>query len=190
MSDSDKKIVYINNGGRESDIPVIPEQLSNDNSTERNADEVITNPEEVMDSDAEEADAEEADAEEADIEEADIEESSIEENTQKLEKYPEEAFQEHFEGGAKVSSASVYDPSEQKELGETKPNGSYASSVTSDESMNTAELLSVDPLYFRLNLFLKSDEGENVANLLKKVCNQLETLNNNFDKLMKTSSEK
>jgi hypothetical protein len=93
---------------------------------------------------------------------------------------------ESFEGGRKTDRASsVYDGVDLVE----KPKASYASSESSNESMTTAELLSVDPLYFRLNLFLKSDEGENVANLLKKVCNQLETLNQNFDKLMKTPSQ-
>ena len=92
---------------------------------------------------------------------------------------------ESFEGGMKKDRAPVYNGVDLVE----KPKASYASSESSDESMTTAELLSVDPLYFRLNLFLKSDEGENVANLLKKVCNQLETLNQNFDKLMKTPSQ-
>ena len=69
-----------------------------------------------------------------------------------------------------------------------KPTDTFSDS--SSDSMTTAELLSIDPLYFRLNLFLKSDEGENVANLLKKVCNQLEILNNNFDKFMGASRPK
>tara|TARA_B110000483_G_scaffold236709_1_gene310253 strand:- start:311 stop:778 length:468 start_codon:yes stop_codon:yes gene_type:complete len=99
----------------------------------------------------------------------------------------ENYLNESFEGGG-TKSGSVYDTEELRGSVD-KQKASYASSESSNESMTTAELLSVDPLYFRLNLFLKSDEGENVANLLKKVCNQMETLNKNFDKLLKTPSQ-
>lgn len=110
--------------------------------------------------------------EDVDLEEPPAEDFPMPEEPRPLrEEDPEERHVEDFrlEGGAK--QVMLEKPSD-------------ASSESSSESMTTAELLSVDPLYFRLNLFLKSDEGENVANLLKKVCNQLEILNNNFDKFI------
>lgn len=49
------------------------------------------------------------------------------------------------------------------------------------ESMTTNELLAVDPLYFRLNLFLQSDEGESVANMMKRMIVQLGKLNETIE---------
>ena len=59
---------------------------------------------------------------------------------------------------------------------------------TDDESVDTNQILAVDPLYYRLNMFLKSDNGESVANLLKGVCDQLDTLHQNFERLLKSQS--
>jgi hypothetical protein len=59
---------------------------------------------------------------------------------------------------------------------------------TDDESVDTNQILAVDPLYYRLNMFLKSDNGESVANLLKGVCDKLDTLNQNFERLFKSQS--
>ena len=57
-----------------------------------------------------------------------------------------------------------------------------SSSSGSDEeddykSMTTNELLAVDPLYFRLNRFLQSDDGHSVANMMQKMIVQLTKLN-------------
>ena len=46
-----------------------------------------------------------------------------------------------------------------------------------DKSMTTNELLAVDPLYFRLNRFLQSDDGHSVANMMQKMIVQLAKLN-------------
>ena len=57
-----------------------------------------------------------------------------------------------------------------------------SSSSGSDEEddyipMPTNELLGVDPLYFRLNRFLQSDDGHSVANMMQKMIVQLTKLN-------------
>lgn len=153
-SNSENKIVYINHGDRETEVPDIVEPLS----------DVVDEDPEMVDDTEELIDTNEAPLD------SDVEQDYLDES---------------FEGGREKPRTPVYNDLDLVE----KPKASYASSESSNESMTTAELLSVDPLYFRLNLFLKSDEGENVANLLKKVCNQLETLNQNFDKLMKTPSQ-
>ena len=160
-SNSDNKIVYINHGDRETEEPEIAEPLSD--AVDEDPDLVDEDPELVEDEE----------------ELIDTGEAPLESDTE------QDYLDESFEGGMQNDRAPVYNDVDLVE----KPEASYASSESSDESMTTAELLSVDPLYFRLNLFLKSDEGENVANLLKKVCNQLETLNQNFDQLMKTPSQ-
>lgn len=46
-----------------------------------------------------------------------------------------------------------------------------------DKSMTTNELLAVDPLYFRLNKFLQSDDGHSVANMMQKMIAQMSKLN-------------
>lgn len=56
--------------------------------------------------------------------------------------------------------------------------GGYASDDVS--SINTDEILKVDPLYLRLTKFLHDDDGESVANNLKKINNQLQLLNTNL----------
>jgi hypothetical protein len=164
-SNSEKKIVYINNGTRENDPEEAPlNNSSNIEQMESNADSTNALMEDALtDYDTNNH-----------LEESDENAPQDDEGREDVleDEKPQSFEYDDFEGG----SSSV-----------KKPKGSYASSESSNESMTTAELLSVDPLYFRLNLFLKSDEGENVANLLKKVCNQLETLNENFDKLLKTS---
>lgn len=58
--------------------------------------------------------------------------------------------------------------------------GGYASDGAS--SINTDEILKVDPLYLRLTKFLQTEDGESVANTLKKINNQLELLNTNLIK--------
>ena len=164
-SNSEKKIVYINNGTRENNPEEAPlNNSSNIEQMESNADSTNALMEDTLTDYDTNNHLEEPD-ENAPQDDEGRDDVLEDENPQSFE-------YDDFEGG----SSSV-----------KKPKGSYASSESSNESMTTAELLSVDPLYFRLNLFLKSDEGENVANPLKKVCNQLETLNENFDKLLKTS---
>lgn len=173
-SNSEKKIVYINNGTRENNPEEAPlNNSSNIEQMESNADSTNALMEDTLtdydtNNHLEEPDenAQQDDEGRDDVLEDEGRDDLLEDEN------PQSFEYDDFEGG----SSSV-----------KKPKGSYASSESSNESMTTAELLSVDPLYFRLNLFLKSDEGENVANLLKKVCNQLETLNENFDKLLKTS---
>lgn len=63
--------------------------------------------------------------------------------------------------------------------------GGYASDDAS--SINTDEILKVDPLYLRLTKFLQSEDGESVANTLKKINNQLELLNANLIKTNTTT---
>ena len=61
---------------------------------------------------------------------------------------------------------------------ENEYKGGYVSDDAS--SINTDEILKVDPLYLRLTKFLQNDDGESVANTLKKINNQLELLNTNL----------
>lgn len=168
MSDtnSEKKIVYINNGSRETEPEEPP--LNNSSNIDQMESNVDSDTNALMEDTLTDYDTNNhlEESEEILPQEDEAQEDVIDQEK------PQPFDYDDFEGG----SSSM-----------KKPKGSYASSESSNESMTTAELLSVDPLYFRLNLFLKSDEGENVANLLKKVCNQLETLNENFDKLLKTS---
>ena len=58
--------------------------------------------------------------------------------------------------------------------------GGYVSDGGS--SINTEEILKIDPLYLRLTKFLQTEDGESVANTLKKINNQLELLNTNLIK--------
>jgi hypothetical protein len=60
--------------------------------------------------------------------------------------------------------------------------GGYGGGYASDDasSINTDEILKVDPLYLRLTKFLQTEDGESVANTLKKINNQLELLNTNL----------
>lgn len=50
-------------------------------------------------------------------------------------------------------------------------------SSDSDESINTCEILKVDPLMIRLNCFLKSENGETIVQILKDIRDQLSVLN-------------
>lgn len=82
------------------------------------------------------------------------------------------------------------DKEEDKEEDNKDPNDnqnddtmSMASSST-DSSIATIDILKVDPLYFRLNCFLKSKNGNCVADLLEKtidllenICNQMNVIN-------------
>lgn len=56
-----------------------------------------------------------------------------------------------------------------------------ASSVS---TINTDDVLSVDPMYYRLTKFLQTGGGENVADILKNMSNQLTTLNLNIESML------
>ena len=62
-------------------------------------------------------------------------------------------------------------------------NQNQTNEVSDDElsSVATEDILSVDPLYFRLNKFLTSDDGTSVANLLHEICQELKRFNNNME---------
>lgn len=64
--------------------------------------------------------------------------------------------------------------------------GGYVSDGGS--SINTEEILQIDPLYLRLTKFLQTEDGESVANTLKKINNQLELLNTNLIKTNTTQN--
>lgn len=64
--------------------------------------------------------------------------------------------------------------------------GGYVSDGGS--SINTEEILQIDPLYLRLTKFLQTEDGESVANTLKKINNQLELLNTNLIKANTTQN--
>ena len=54
--------------------------------------------------------------------------------------------------------------------------------ISDNESIATIDILRVDPLYLRLTKFLETDDGESVANTLKKINEQLIALNTNLSK--------
>jgi hypothetical protein len=54
--------------------------------------------------------------------------------------------------------------------------------ISDNDSIATIDILRVDPLYLRLTKFLETDDGESVANTLKKINEQLITLNTNLSK--------
>lgn len=54
--------------------------------------------------------------------------------------------------------------------------------ISDNESVNTMDILNIDPLYLRLTKFLQSNEGESVADTLKKIHEQLVLLNTKLEK--------
>ena len=61
-------------------------------------------------------------------------------------------------------------------------------------SLNTVDILKVDPLYFRLTKFLQTSESsnsqpQNVADILFKINQNLETMNTNISNFIKKESE-
>jgi hypothetical protein len=66
-----------------------------------------------------------------------------------------------------------------KESGYESDGGNY---LSDSDSIATDDILRVDPLYMRLTKFLESDDGESVANTLKKINEQLVNLNTNLSK--------
>lgn len=67
---------------------------------------------------------------------------------------------------------------------------SDASSVSSIDTIKTADVLSIDPMYYRLTKFLQTAGGTNVADILDRMTNQLDTLNNNIEKMAKIAESK
>lgn len=59
-------------------------------------------------------------------------------------------------------------------------------SMSSISTINTDDVLSVDPMYYRLTKFLQTGGGENVADILKNMSNQLSTLNLNITKILES----
>ena len=79
--------------------------------------------------------------------------------------------------------------------------GGYKSDQLDEEddtdSLDTQAILNVDPLYFRLTKFLQTrgggpenDEPENVAEILKKINMNLDTMNINLNKFFEMSEKK
>lgn len=67
------------------------------------------------------------------------------------------------------------------EIEEFDENISYGGGNDSDnESIDTCEILKVDPLMIRLNCFLKSQNGETIVEILKDIRDELVTLNKNM----------
>jgi hypothetical protein len=52
--------------------------------------------------------------------------------------------------------------------------------LSDSESVNTIDILNIDPLYLRLKKFLQSESGESIAETLKKINDQLVSLNANL----------
>lgn len=52
--------------------------------------------------------------------------------------------------------------------------------ISDSESVATTDILKIDPLYLRLTKFLQTNDGESVAETLKKINEQLVTLNANL----------
>lgn len=67
---------------------------------------------------------------------------------------------------------------------------SDASSVSSMDTVKTADVLSIDPMYYRLTKFLQTAGGTNVADILDRMTNQLDILNGNIEKMAKIAESK
>lgn len=67
---------------------------------------------------------------------------------------------------------------------------SDVSSVSSIDTIKTADVLSIDPMYYRLTKFLQTAGGTNVADILDRMTNQLDILNNNIEKMAKIAESK
>ena len=57
---------------------------------------------------------------------------------------------------------------------------SYGGGDSDNESIDTCEILKVDPLMIRLNCFLKSQNGETIVEILKDIRDELVKLNKNM----------
>ena len=55
-------------------------------------------------------------------------------------------------------------------------------SISDSDSVATTDILKIDPLYLRLTKFLQTNDGESVADTLKKINEQLVMLNTNLSK--------
>ena len=62
-------------------------------------------------------------------------------------------------------------------------------SLSSVSTINTDDVLSVDPMYYRLTKFLQTGGGENVADILKNMSNQLNILNDNIIKMLDANAK-
>ena len=54
--------------------------------------------------------------------------------------------------------------------------------ISDSDSVATTDILKIDPLYLRLTKFLQTNDGESVADTLKKINEQLVMLNTNLSK--------
>ena len=54
--------------------------------------------------------------------------------------------------------------------------------ISDSDSVATTDILKIDPLYLRLTKFLQTNDGESVADTLKKINDQLVMLNTNLSK--------
>lgn len=54
--------------------------------------------------------------------------------------------------------------------------------ISDSDSVATTDILKIDPLYLRLTKFLQTNDGESVADTLKKINDQLVMLNANLSK--------
>ena len=70
--------------------------------------------------------------------------------------------------------------------------GSINSSISNSSSVNTADILAVDPLYLRLTKFLEtptmeggSKNNKNIAEILNDISSTLRNMNTTFDKFEK-----
>jgi len=54
--------------------------------------------------------------------------------------------------------------------------------ISDSDSLATTDILKIDPLYLRLTKFLQTNDGESVADTLKKINDQLVMLNANLSK--------
>lgn len=85
----------------------------------------------------------------------------------------------------------VNDNTEEYELSMTKNEsigGDDVQSISDISEVATEEIFKIDPMYLRLTKFLQTNDGENVADMLKKVSIQLENLNANLSQFVKNNS--
>ena len=73
-----------------------------------------------------------------------------------------------------------------KEYDDNEENNELECSINQDDksdtdTVNTQDILDIDPLYFRLNKFLSCDDGKSVAQILNEILLNLQKLNSSLE---------
>ena len=93
---------------------------------------------------------------------------------------------DEYDGGMNNIDSGIINNEESEEYNDKV---SYGGSDSDNDSIDTCEILKVDPLMIRLNCFLKSQNGETIVEILKDIRDELVKLNKNMMEKTTKSSE-